>query len=129
MYKYEYQYSNNLIPNEWAWKKNIDNINYPYPETAVLYRHCRTLNEYNQIIEESVNSVLNLYPTGKDSQGHLIESPNIPLNIYKQPKGQIKLLMIGSSFCYYYVEELRALAEEYGIDLIIANLYSSGHTI
>lgn len=128
MYKYEYQYSNNLIPDEWAWKKNTDNINYPNPETAVLYRHCRTLNEDNQIIEESINSVLNLYSIGKDS-GHLIESPNTPLNIYKQPKGQIKLLMIGSSFCYYYVEELRALAEEYGIDLVIANLYSSGHTI
>lgn len=129
MYKYEYQYSNNLIPNEWAWKKNIDNINYPQPETAVLYRHCRTLNEDNQIIEESITSVLNLYSIGKDSQGHLIESPNTPLNIYKHPKGQIKLLMIGSSFCYYYVEELRALAEEYGIDLIVANLYSSGHTV
>jgi hypothetical protein len=37
--------------------------------------------------------------------------------------------MIGSSFCYYYVEELQALAQEYGINLIVANLYYSGETL
>ena len=44
----------------------------------------------------------------------------------KKPKN---ILMIGNSFCYYYVEELSGIARADGYDLVIANLYKSGAPI
>lgn len=38
----------------------------------------------------------------------------------------LRILMIGNSFCYYYVEELYAMMTESGIDVTISNVYSSG---
>lgn len=38
----------------------------------------------------------------------------------------IDVLMIGSSFCYYYVEELAQLAAEAGIEMRVCNAYHSG---
>jgi len=38
----------------------------------------------------------------------------------------IDVLMIGSSFCYYYVEELYGLAEAAGIKMRVCNVYYSG---
>jgi len=40
--------------------------------------------------------------------------------------GVMDVLMIGSSFCYYYVEELYALAEAAGIPMRVCNAYYSG---
>lgn len=40
--------------------------------------------------------------------------------------GIINVLMVGSSFCYYYVEELYALGQAAGIDIRVCNLYYSG---
>jgi len=43
------------------------------------------------------------------------------------PKREIKnILMVGNSFCYYYVEELYGIASAAGYDLTVANLYESG---
>ena len=36
------------------------------------------------------------------------------------------ILMIGNSFCFYYVEELYGIASADGYDLTVANLYESG---
>ncbi len=38
----------------------------------------------------------------------------------------INVLMIGSSFCYYYVEELYELAKSAGIKMRVCNVYYSG---
>ncbi|MBQ3252339.1 MAG: DUF4886 domain-containing protein [Oscillospiraceae bacterium] len=38
----------------------------------------------------------------------------------------IDVLMIGSSFCYYYVEELYGLAEAAGVKMRVCNVYYSG---
>lgn len=38
----------------------------------------------------------------------------------------IDVLMIGSSFCYYYVEELAQLAAEAGVEMRVCNAYHSG---
>ena len=38
----------------------------------------------------------------------------------------MKVLMIGNSFCYYYMEELYGMAKEVGVDLEICNVYASG---
>ena len=38
----------------------------------------------------------------------------------------IEVLMIGSSFCYYYVEEMCGLAEHAGIEMRVCNVYYSG---
>lgn len=40
--------------------------------------------------------------------------------------GVIDVLMIGNSWCYYYVEELYALAEAAGVKIRICNVYYSG---
>ena len=40
--------------------------------------------------------------------------------------GVIDVLMIGSSFCYYYVEEMVGLAEAAGIPMRVCNVYYSG---
>ena len=40
--------------------------------------------------------------------------------------GIINVLMIGSSSCYYYVEELHALAAAAGLDMRVCNVYYSG---
>ncbi len=40
--------------------------------------------------------------------------------------GVIDVLMIGSSFCYYYVEEMVGLAQAAGIPMRVCNVYYSG---
>ena len=40
--------------------------------------------------------------------------------------GVINVLMVGSSFCYYFVEEIYALGQAAGIDIRVCNLYYSG---
>ena len=40
--------------------------------------------------------------------------------------GVIDVLMIGSSFCYYYVEEMVGLAEAAGVPMRVCNVYYSG---
>ena len=44
-------------------------------------------------------------------------------------KKDMKILMIGNSFCYYFVEELYAMAAADGYDLTVANLYKSGCSV
>lgn len=39
---------------------------------------------------------------------------------------EINVLMIGNSFCYYYVEELYGIAKAAGIDMKVCNVYYSG---
>ncbi len=41
----------------------------------------------------------------------------------------MKILMIGNSFCYYFVEELYAIAAADGYDLTVANLYEPGCSV
>ena len=41
----------------------------------------------------------------------------------------LNVLMIGSSFCYYYVEELYGLAKAAGIKMRVCNVYQSGCTV
>ena len=44
----------------------------------------------------------------------------------KEEKKVKNILMIGSSFCYYYVEELCGIAKADGYEINVANLYKSG---
>ena len=44
-----------------------------------------------------------------------------------RPEKKVKnILMIGNSFCYYYVEELAGIAAADGNEIVVANLYKSG---
>ena len=43
--------------------------------------------------------------------------------------GVIDLLMVGHSFCYYYVEELYHLAKAAGVSIRVCNLYYSGRPL
>ena len=42
---------------------------------------------------------------------------------------EMNILMIGNSYCYYYVDELYGLAKEAGIELTLYNVYYSGCTL
>ena len=46
--------------------------------------------------------------------------------IEREDKEVKNILMIGNSFCYYYVEELCGIAKADGYELNVANLYKSG---
>ena len=46
--------------------------------------------------------------------------------IEREDKEVKNILMIGNSFCYYYVEELCGIASADGYELTVANLYKSG---
>ena len=58
---------------------------------------------------------------------------SIPVNIMQKSDpaedDTLNVLMIGSSFCYYYVEELYGLAEAAGIKMRVCNVYQSGCTL
>ena len=52
-----------------------------------------------------------------------------PVPVEPAVKENKKILMIGNSFCYYFVEELYAMAAADGYDLTVANLYESGCSV
>ena len=65
----------------------------------------------------------NFYETWKDDGMQTWELSKIPA----PPEDDvIDVLMIGSSFCYYYVEELYGLAEAAGVKIRVCNAYYSG---
>ena len=53
-----------------------------------------------------------------------------PMNIYQKSDpsadDRLNILMIGSSYCYYYVEELYGMLEAAGIQANVCNVYYSG---
>lgn len=53
-----------------------------------------------------------------------VETQEIP-----EEKKDLKILMIGNSFCYYFVEELYAMGKADGYNLTVANLYKSGCSV
>jgi hypothetical protein len=72
--------------------------------------------KYTQIARE-------FYEKWKDNGMNSWDLNKIPK---KEDDGVINVLMVGSSFCYYYVEELYALGQAAGIDIRVCNLYYSG---
>lgn len=56
-----------------------------------------------------------------------------PVNIMQKSNpaedDTINVLMIGNSFCYYYVEELYGMAKAAGIKMRVCNVYQSGCTV
>ena len=58
-------------------------------------------------------------------------APTETVNAGPDPKEDtvVNILMVGNSFCYYYVEELYGMAETLGYELYITNLYYGGASI
>ena len=54
--------------------------------------------------------------------------PTEPVKSGPDPKEDnvMNILMIGNSFCYYYVEELYGIAKAAGVDMRVCNVYYSG---
>ena len=50
----------------------------------------------------------------------------VPSEMIKSDDGLLNVLMIGNSYCYYYVEELYGLAAAAGIKMRVCNVYYSG---
>ena len=51
---------------------------------------------------------------------------NIIQNSDPKEDDTLNILMIGSSFCYYYADELQAMLEADGIKANVCNVYYSG---
>ena len=49
-----------------------------------------------------------------------------PTEPTKVDDGVIDILMVGNSFCYYYVEELAGIADAAGVKMRVCNVYYSG---
>ena len=68
--------------------------------------------------------------TMADDSSALIEDTGdekeLEIYIAREEKEVKNILMIGNSFCYYYVEELCGIAKADGYELNVANLYKSG---
>jgi len=52
--------------------------------------------------------------------------PSAPAEPAKPDDGVIDILMVGNSFCYYYVEELVGIAAAAGVNMRVCNVYYSG---
>ena len=62
-----------------------------------------------------------------DEQVTTEEATTESTGIERPSKEVKKVLMVGNSFCYYYVEELYGIAKAAGHeDFVVANLYESG---
>ena len=57
------------------------------------------------------------------------DQKELEIYIEREDKEVKNILMIGNSFCYYYVEELCGIAKADGYELNVANLYKSGAKI
>ena len=57
------------------------------------------------------------------------DEKELEIYIEREDKEVKNILMIGNSFCYYYVEELCGIAKADGYELNVANLYKSGAAI
>ena len=64
--------------------------------------------------------------SGTDAQSELLSDTSNDIYIEREDKEVKNILMIGNSFCYYYVEELCGIASADGYELTVANLYKSG---
>ncbi len=69
--------------------------------------------------------------SAEDNQSEKKEPVKKPIMQTSNPAddNEFNLLMIGNSFCYYYVEELYGIAKEAGVELNIYNLYYSGCSV
>lgn len=85
----------------------MDRLITTYP--ATFRRYCNAVRDFYDIWDEY----------GMESWD--FEQVSIPAQ-----DDVIDVLMIGSSFCYYYVEELAQLAAAAGIDMRVCNAYYSG---
>lgn len=54
------------------------------------------------------------------------EKPSILQEYDPREDDVLNILMIGNSYCYYYVEELYGMANAAGIEMLVCNLYYSG---
>lgn len=71
-------------------------------------------------------SARNFYEKWKAEGMGSWELDKIPM---PEDDGVINVLMIGNSFCYYYVEEMYGLAKAAGLDMRVCNVYYSGCTM
>ena len=67
----------------------------------------------------------NFYETWKEDGMGTWELPNIS----NPDDGVIDVLMIGNSFCFFYVEELEAMARAAGVSMRVCNVYYGGCTL
>ena len=76
-------------------------------------------DEMKEVILDSINYALE----------NPFEMPEIPPQTDPDADGTINLLMIGNSFCNYYTDELKAMADAAGKTLRVCNVYYSGCTL
>ena len=98
----------------------------------IAWSLCDAFNRLDQLIDEDptnfrryTTTMREYYAKWKDKgiKDWVGEDTNF---VEPEDDGVIDILMIGSSACYYYVEEMASLAEAAGIKLRVCNVYYSG---
>lgn len=100
---------------------SADNIGYSLKD--VMTNLDRLIMQKPIQYRKFTNSARNFYETWKNNG---MEGWNLTKIPDPGEDGIINVLMIGSSSCYYYVEELHALAAAAGLDMRVCNVYYSG---
>ena len=77
------------------------------------------------IQEDPTPSVTTKKPIQKKTEEETVEEP-IMQDYDPAQDDVINVLMIGNSFCYYYVEELYGIAKAAGVNMKVCNVYYSG---
>ncbi|MBR5295336.1 MAG: DUF4886 domain-containing protein [Clostridia bacterium] len=87
-----------------------------------------SLSELPSDEPESTPQVTTTKKENKNDKTNTNEKEEKEIMQKEDPKSdnKINILMIGNSYCYYYVEELYGMAKTVGVDLNIYNLYASG---
>jgi len=87
-------------------------------------RHSRFASEGDMVITDFMKQVI------VDAVNYTLEKPlEVPETMQTEDPaddGVMKVLMVGSSFCYYYPDEMVGMAKAAGKDLLICNVYYSG---
>ena len=98
-----------------------DNIHYSLYD--VMKNLDRLITEKPVQYRKYMITARNFYETWKENGMSSWKLSKIPT---PAEDGVIDVLMIGNSWCYYYVEELYALAEAAGVKMRVCNVYYSG---
>ena len=77
------------------------------------------------IQEDPSPSVTTKKPIQKKTEEETVEEP-LMQDYNPAEDDVINVLMIGNSFCYYYVEELYGIAKAAGVNMKVCNVYYSG---
>lgn len=99
------------------------------PATVIFGEKVDLYSYGTALAEEGFYYAGNLVPAAKETKSVTVKDQvNDGLTHWstENEDNAINLLMIGNSFCYYYVQELYGVAHAAGVEINVTNLYEAG---